>query len=84
MLIWLLQNKKETIYAGRHHDGSLCTQKQPETAALKEAIGLLMLYRMFPGGRQALWKEKLGLAPKFAGNAATQWGTRREADALLR
>ena len=39
---------------------------------------------MFPGGRQALWEEKLGLAPKFAGNAATQWGTRQEADALLR
>ncbi len=39
---------------------------------------------MFPGGRQALWEEKLGLAPKFAGNAATRWGTRQEADALLR
>ncbi|KAL0042026.1 hypothetical protein WJX77_001122 [Trebouxia sp. C0004] len=39
---------------------------------------------MFSGGRQALWEEKLGLAPKFAGNAATQWGTRQEADALLR
>ena len=40
--------------------------------------------RMFPAGRQALWEEKLGLAPKFAGNAATRWGTRQEADALLR
>ena len=39
---------------------------------------------MFTGGRQALWEEKLGLAPKFAGNAATRWGTRQEADALLR
>lgn len=40
--------------------------------------------RMFSGGREALWEEKLGLAPKFAGNAATAWGTSREADALLR
>lgn len=39
---------------------------------------------MFSGGRQALWEEKLGLAPKFAGNAATRWGTRQEANALLR
>ena len=39
---------------------------------------------MFAGGREALWEEKLGLAPKFAGNAATQWGTGREAEALLR
>ncbi len=29
-----------------------------------------------------LWEEKLGLRPKFAGNAATQWGTRREPEAL--
>ena len=30
--------KKRQIYAVRRHDGSLCTQKQPETAALKTAI----------------------------------------------
>lgn len=40
--------------------------------------------RMFFGGRETLWKEKLGLVPKFAGNAATQWGTRQESEALLR
>ena len=30
--------KKRKVYAVRRHDGSLCTQKQPETAALKAAI----------------------------------------------
>ena len=29
-----------------------------------------------------LWEEKVGLAPGFQGNAATAWGTRREADAM--
>lgn len=40
--------------------------------------------RLFEGGRKTLWAEKLGLVPKFAGNAATQWGTGREAIALQR
>jgi uracil-DNA glycosylase len=33
------------------------------------------------GGRNALWEEKLGLAPPFAGNDATEWGTRTEDEA---
>lgn len=36
----------------------------------------------FRGSRTELWEEKVGLRPKFAGNAATQWGTRREPEAL--
>lgn len=36
----------------------------------------------FSGGRATLWEEKIGLREKFAGNAATQWGQRREPDAL--
>ena len=32
------QEKKRKAYAVERHDGSLCTQKQPETAALKAAI----------------------------------------------
>ena len=27
--------KKDKVYAVRRHNGSLCTQKQPETAALR-------------------------------------------------
>ena len=30
--------KKRKIYAVRRHDRSLCTQKQPEAAALKAAM----------------------------------------------
>ena len=33
------------------------------------------------GGRNALWEEKLGLAPPFAGNDATEWGARTEDEA---
>ena len=33
-----LQEKKRKVYVVRRHDGSLCTQKQPETAALRAAI----------------------------------------------
>ena len=36
----------------------------------------------FDGSRQELWKEKIGLRPPFEGNAATQWGTTHEPEAL--
>ena len=39
---------------------------------------------MFPGGRERLWNEKLGLIPRFTGNAATRWGTNQEEQALAR
>lgn len=39
---------------------------------------------MFPDGRERLWMEKLGLIPRFAGNAATRWGTNQEQQALVR
>ena len=29
---------KRKVYAAKHHNGSLCTQKQPVTAALTAAI----------------------------------------------
>ncbi|CAI5520793.1 unnamed protein product [Closterium sp. Naga37s-1] len=37
----------------------------------------------FPGGRQQLWEEKLGLKVPFAGNAATDWGQEKEGEALM-
>ena len=40
--------------------------------------------RFWPEGRVALWEEKLALRPGFAGNEATDWGTRQEASALTR
>ena len=40
--------------------------------------------RFWSGGRVRLWEEKLGLAEKFAGNAATEWGTNLESEALDR
>lgn len=45
---------------------------------------LCLVHRLFDGRRETLWAEKLGLVPRFAGNAATQWGTNREALALGR
>ena len=34
----VIKKKKIKVCVVRRHDGSLCTQKQPETAALKAAI----------------------------------------------
>lgn len=45
---------------------------------------MVLVCRMFSGGRETLWAEKLGLVPRFAGNAATRWGTRQEEEALAR
>jgi hypothetical protein len=36
----------------------------------------------WPGGRESLWEEKVGLGKSFTGNAATQWGTEAEPRAL--
>ena len=40
--------------------------------------------RFWRTGREQLWEEKLGLVERFAGNAATNWGTVSEAKALAR
>jgi putative phage-type endonuclease len=45
-------------------------------SAFSKALGF------FDGDRMALWEEKVGLKAPFAGNAATQWGTKSEALAL--
>ncbi|CAI5473831.1 unnamed protein product [Closterium sp. Yama58-4] len=45
-------------------------------SAFEKAVGF------FPGGRQQLWEEKLGLRAPFAGNEATAWGQGREEEAL--
>jgi putative phage-type endonuclease len=45
-------------------------------SAFAKALGL------FEGDRRALWEEKVGLAPPFAGNAATAWGVAAEERAL--
>lgn len=47
-------------------------------------MGSMVKRRMFSGGRETLWAEKLGLVPRFAGNAATRWGTKQEEEALAR
>ena len=38
VLAYKKDHKKAKVYAVRHHDRSLCTQKQPRTAALKAAF----------------------------------------------
>ena len=43
-----------------------------------------MLCRFWQTGREQLWEEKLGLVERFAGNAATNWGTVSETKALAR
>ncbi|CAI5476500.1 unnamed protein product [Closterium sp. Yama58-4] len=45
-------------------------------SAFEKAVGF------FPGGRQQLWEEKVGLRAPFAGNEATAWGQGREEEAL--
>ncbi|CAI5520792.1 unnamed protein product [Closterium sp. Naga37s-1] len=45
-------------------------------SAFEKAVGF------FPGGRQQLWEEKLGLRAPFAGNDATAWGQGKEEEAL--
>jgi putative phage-type endonuclease len=45
-------------------------------SAFAKALGL------FEGDRRSLWEEKVGLAPPFAGNAATAWGVAAEERAL--
>ncbi|CAI7863795.1 unnamed protein product [Closterium sp. NIES-53] len=46
-------------------------------SAFEKAVGF------FPGGRQQLWEEKLGLRAPFAGNEATAWGQGKEEEALM-
>ncbi|CAI5960708.1 unnamed protein product [Closterium sp. NIES-64] len=46
-------------------------------SAFEKAVGF------FPGGRQQLWEEKLGLRAPFAGNDATAWGQGKEEEALM-
>ena len=41
-------------------------------------------HRFWQTGREQLWEEKLGLVERFAGNAATNWGTVSESKALAR
>ncbi|CAI5476499.1 unnamed protein product [Closterium sp. Yama58-4] len=46
-------------------------------SAFEKAVGF------YPGGRQQLWEEKVGLRAPFAGNEATAWGQGREEEALM-
>ncbi|EIE24389.1 restriction endonuclease-like protein [Coccomyxa subellipsoidea C-169] len=52
--------------------------KRLTASAFGNALGF------WPEGRVALWEEKLALRAGFAGNEATDWGTRQEASALAR
>ena len=40
------RKQRKKVYVVRRHDGSLCTQKQPETAALKAAISKIDLWEV--------------------------------------
>jgi putative phage-type endonuclease len=51
-------------------------ERRLTASAFAKALGF------FSGDRVSLWEEKVGLAPPFAGNQATAWGTRSEAPAL--
>jgi len=41
-------------------------------------IWLLWHCRFFQNGRVELWGEKVGIGEPFKGNAATEWGTKKE------
>lgn len=51
-------------------------------SAAAAATGLLPRFGAENHQRLRLWKEKLGLAPPFTGNAATKWGVENEQVAL--
>jgi putative phage-type endonuclease len=51
-------------------------ERRLTASAFSKALGF------FPGDRESLWEEKVGLKTPFAGNEATSWGTRMEPEAL--
>jgi len=51
-------------------------ERRLTASAFSKALGF------FPGDRESLWEEKVGLKAPFAGNDATSWGTRMEPKAL--
>jgi putative phage-type endonuclease len=51
-------------------------ERRLTASAFSKALGF------FPGDRESLWEEKVGLKAPFAGNEATSWGTRMEPEAL--
>ncbi|KAG7666608.1 hypothetical protein NADE_003593 [Nannochloris sp. 'desiccata'] len=51
-------------------------ERRLTASAFSKALGF------FPGDRDSLWEEKVGLKAPFAGNDATSWGTRMEPEAL--
>ena len=53
-------------------------ERRLTASAFSKALGF------FPGDRNTLWEEKIGLRAPFAGNAATAWGVRSESIALQR
>ena len=59
--------------------GALAFGRRTERRAVARCVP-----RFWMDGRVQLWREKLGLAAPFAGNAATEWGNRNEEHALRR
>lgn len=75
--------------AESHSIGEITTsgeQRTSEWLALRErrltASAFSKALGFFPGDRESLWEEKVGLRAGFGGNEATAWGTRMEPHAL--
>ena len=66
------------LEAGEQRTGQWLSlrERRLTASAFSKALGF------FANDRESLWEEKVGLKAPFAGNEATQWGTRAEPRAL--
>eukprot|EP00951_Prasinocladus_malaysianus_P032770 scaffold320593_cov21-Prasinocladus_malaysianus.AAC.1 len=74
LLITVLCNKQKVLLAERAQLGGPILRETDRNGNLN--------IRLWENGRVELWEEKLRLRPPFTGNAATAWGTGKEATAL--
>lgn len=54
------KEKKRKVYANRHHDGSLCIQNQPKTAAIKQQSRKVTLWGLSPPLQIIQWQIDTG------------------------